>query len=199
MVQQWKKPFEKAKALEFEKKKEGIAWHIDASSVVWTHIQRQISQSDGEISGNCGKISINTFHIPLEVILISTSSLIIYVKKIFHADWLRACQLIPNSAKTWNFFDCWKTKLVQKLEIKLIDRKVAKEKLTDEQSNLLFSNQAHALDGAIFPWLRDTPCVPSAQPSRNFFINQHGEIFACILLTGNQMIFLVQFGISKHS
>jgi len=40
---------------------------------------------------------------------------------------------------------------VQKLEIKLIDRKVAKEKLTDGQSNILFSNQAHALDGAIFP------------------------------------------------
>ena len=81
---------------------------------------------------------------------------------------------------------------MQKLEIKLIDRKVAKEKLTDGQSNLLFSNQTHALDGAIHG-------VPSAQPSRNFFINQHGEIFSCILLTGNQMIFLVQFGINKHS
>ena len=33
--------------------------------------------------------------------------------------------------------------------LKLIDRKVAKEKLTDGQSNLLFSNQAHALYGAI--------------------------------------------------
>ena len=33
--------------------------------------------------------------------------------------------------------------------MKLIDRKVAKEKLTDGQSNLLFSNQPHALDGAI--------------------------------------------------
>ena len=34
------------------------------------------------------------------------------------------------------------------------------KKLTDGQSNPLFSNQAHALDGtidgAIFPWLRDT-------------------------------------------
>ena len=34
------------------------------------------------------------------------------------------------------------------------------EKLTDGQSNLLLSNQVHALDGAIdgaiFPWLRDT-------------------------------------------
>lgn len=34
LVQQWRKPFGKAKALEFEKKK-GIALHTDASSVVW--------------------------------------------------------------------------------------------------------------------------------------------------------------------
>ena len=40
----------------------------------------------------------------------------------------------------------------KKLEIKLIDRKVAKEKLTDGQSNLLFSNDAHALYGAIDSW-----------------------------------------------
>lgn len=35
MVGLWKKPFGKAKALEFEKKK-GIAWYIDTSSVVCT-------------------------------------------------------------------------------------------------------------------------------------------------------------------
>ena len=28
----------------------------------------------------------------------------IYMKKFLHADWLRACQLIPNIAKTWNLF-----------------------------------------------------------------------------------------------
>ena len=37
MVQPWKKPLAKAKALEFGKKK-GIAWNIDASSVVWVLI-----------------------------------------------------------------------------------------------------------------------------------------------------------------
>ena len=78
-------------------------------------------------------------------------ALIIYMKKFLHADWLRACQLIQNSAKTWNFFSAESWNWVQKLKIKLIDRKVANEKLTDGQSNLLFSNQAHALDGAIFP------------------------------------------------
>ena len=111
------------------------------------------------------------------------------MKKFLHSDSLRACQLIPNSAKisaeSWNW--------VQKLEIKLIDRKVAKEKLTDGQSNLLFSNQAHALDGAIngaiFPWLRDT---------RVFLLLNHLEIFSYILLISNHMIFLVQFGINKH-
>jgi len=64
---------------------------------------------------------------------------------------------------------------VQTLEIKLIDRKVAKEKLTDGQSNLLFSNQAHALDGAIhgviFPLLRDT---------RAFLLLNHLEIVSSI-------------------
>ena len=29
--------------------------------------------------------------------------LIIYMKKFLHTDWLRTCQLTPNSAKTWNF------------------------------------------------------------------------------------------------
>ena len=49
---------------------------------------------------------------------------------------------------------------MQKLEIKLIERKVAKEKLTDGQSNLLFSNQVHAMDGAID--LCDADCVSYA-------------------------------------
>ena len=71
------------------------------------------------------------------------------------------------SAGSWNW--------VQKLEIKLIDRKVEKEKLTDGQSNLLFSNQEHALDGtihgAIFPWLHDT---------RGLLLLNHLEIFSSI-------------------
>lgn len=37
MAQPWKKPFGKTKALEFEEK-EGIVWHIDMSSMVWTLI-----------------------------------------------------------------------------------------------------------------------------------------------------------------
>ena len=53
----------------------------------------------------------------------------------------------------------------------------------------MFSNQTHALDGAIFPWLSDT-CA--------FLLFYHFEIFSCILLISNLMIFLVQFGINKH-
>ena len=45
------------------------------------------------------------------------SLIIIYMKKFLHADWLRACQLILNSAKTLIFFECRKMKLVQKVEI----------------------------------------------------------------------------------
>ena len=54
------------------------------------------------------------------------------------------------------------------------------KKLTDGQSNLLLSNQAHALDGAIFPWLCDT---------RAFLLLNHLEMFSCILLISNHMIF----------
>ena len=32
--------------------------------------------------------------------VIHVFELIIYMQKFLHADWLRACQLIPNSAKT---------------------------------------------------------------------------------------------------
>ena len=39
----------------------------------------------------------------------------------------------------------------------------------------------------------------SAQPSRNFFINQHGEIFSRILLTGNQMISVVKFALGARA
>ena len=56
-------------------------------------------------------------------------------------------------------------------------------KLTDGQSNLLLSNQAHALDGVIFP-----DCL----------IHLRFEIFSCTLLTSNHVNFLVQFGINKH-
>ena len=67
----------------------------------------------------------------------------------------------PKQCKNLKFFECRKLKLSAKLEIKLIDKKVAKEKLTDGQLNLLFSNQGHhTLDGtihdAIFLSLRDT-------------------------------------------
>ncbi len=48
--------------------------------------------------------------------------LIIYIQKFLHAHSLRARQLIPNRAESWNW--------VQKVEIKLIDRKVGKRAKT---------------------------------------------------------------------
>ena len=148
-------------------------------------------------SGSCKEINITVL------------TDIIYMKKFLHADWLRASMSInPKQCKNLNFFYCRKTKLVQswnwvqKLEIKLINRKIAKEKLTDGKSNLLFS-KSRARPGWHNSWrnfylIAWYASVYSAQPSGNFFINQHGEIFSCILLTGNQMIFLVQFAINKH-
>ena len=48
--------------------------------------------------------------IDLELQKNALNTVIINIQKILHSDWQWACQLIPNSAKTWNF-------LVQKDEI----------------------------------------------------------------------------------
>ena len=44
--------------------------------------------------------------------------LIISMQKLHHADWLRACQLIPNSAKTWNFLSAERRNSCKKLKLK---------------------------------------------------------------------------------
>ena len=60
------------------------------------------------------------------------------MQKFQHAHWLRARQLIPNSAENWNW--------VQKVEIKLMDRKVTKaqqHKMADrlgESNNVLIQS-----------------------------------------------------------
>ena len=80
--------------------------------------------------------------------------LIIYMK--IHYDWLRAVQFF--------FKQCI---LIGQLS----------KKLTDGQSSLLLSNQAHALDGAVdgvmFSWFRDT-CA--------FLLLNHLETFSCTFL-----------------
>ena len=52
------------------------------------------------------------------LLVILVSYVIIYLQKSHYAHWLRTRQLIPNSVESWNW--------VQKVEIKLIDRKVGK-------------------------------------------------------------------------
>ena len=143
---------------------------------VFFFILGKIAHTDTKIYGKCSNQWRWSWRIiPYTRFDNKLSNIIIYMKKFLHADWLRACQLFPNSAKNWNFLSAERRNWVQKLEIKLIDRKVAKEKLTDGQSNLLFSNQAHALDGAIngaiFPWLRDT---------RAFLLLNHLQIISSI-------------------
>ena len=46
-----------------------------------------------------------------------------------------------------------------------------------------------AIDGTIFPWLRDTRAFP---------LLNHFEFFSFTLFISNHMIFLVQFRINKH-
>ena len=71
------------------------------------------------------------------------------MKKLLDSDWLRTVQFFLNTVqKRGN----WMQK-GNKASI-LIGQWT--KKFTDSQSNLLFSNQARAVDGAIFFWLRDT-------------------------------------------
>ena len=85
------------------------------------------------------------------------------------------------------------------------------KKFTDSQSNLLFSNQARALDGAIMAQffldcvtIKITWGLARAQnwEERELRVrkvqNTLHEIFSCILLIGNHTVFLVQFGINLH-
>ena len=100
---------------------------------------------------------------------------IIYMKKFLHFDWLRAVQYFSKTVQK-------RVNTVQNKPSILIGQ--WSKKLTDGQSNL-----DGAIDGVIFPWLRDT---------RAFLLFYTFEIFSCILLISNHMIFLVQFGINKH-
>ena len=109
------------------------------------------------------------------------------MKNFINFDWLRVMQFFSKTVQK-------RVNTVQKEETNLALWLVNDQRnLQMGQSNLLFSNQAHALDGAIdgviFSWLRDT---------RAFLLFYHFEFFSCILLISNHMIFLVQFGINKH-
>ena len=65
------------------------------------------------------------------------------MKKFLHFDWLRAVQFFSATVQK-------RVNSVQKEETNQAFWLVNdQKKLTDGQSNLLFSNQAHALDGAI--------------------------------------------------
>ena len=101
--------------------------------------------------------------------------LIIYMKKLLDSDWLRIVQFFLNTVQ----------KRGNSMQKKVIKQAFWLE-FTDSQSNLLFSNQARALDGAImahfFSWLRDPEVKrahktekrvqspsSSKHPSRKFF------------------------------
>ena len=101
------------------------------------------------------------------------------MKKFLHADWLRACQLIPNSANTWR-----KTKLVQKVEIECKNLKLNWLTGKSRDGNSQMANQNFCFQIKRRPWMAQfmpqffpdcviRACFPSAQPSRNFFSNQH--------------------------
>ena len=89
------------------------------------------------------------------------SYLIIYMQKFYHADWLRACQLIPNSEKTWNFLSAERRNWWRKLKLKMIDRyKKVKKEVTNQafwlvngQRNSQIANQIFCFQIKHAPWM----------------------------------------------
>ena len=79
-------------------------------------------------------------------------SLIIYMKKFLHFDWLRACQLIPNSAKKI-FFACRKTTLVQKVEIECKNLKLNWLTGKSRKRNSQMANQIFCFQIKRTPWI----------------------------------------------
>ena len=119
--------------------------------------------------------------------------LIIYMKKFLHFDWLKSSALFFPKQCRKELIQCKKKK-----QTMYSDWSMIKETNRWPIKSFVFKSSARPRwrNFSLIAWYA---CVPSVQPSRNFFINQHGEIFSRILLTGNQMIFVVQFEINKHS
>ena len=65
------------------------------------------------------------------------------MKKFLHSDWLLKGRAIFFKQSRKELIQCKKRKQTKHSDWSMI------KKLTDGQSNLLFSNQAHTLDGAI--------------------------------------------------
>ena len=88
------------------------------------------------------------------------------MKKFIHSDWLRAVQFFLKHRRK-ELIQCKKRK-----QTKHSDRSMIKETHRWPIKSSLLSNHARALDGAIdgtiFPWLRDT---------RAFLLLNHHQIF----------------------
>ena len=126
------------------------------------------------------------------------------MKKLLDSDWLRTVQFFLNTVQKRGY---WMQKKGNKASI-LIGQWT--KKFTDSQSNLLFSNQACALDGAIMAQffldcviIKITWGLARAQNWEDSsesvkFKTSFTQIFSCILLISNHTVFLVQFGIILH-
>ena len=117
------------------------------------------------------------------------TALIIYMKKFLHSDWLRAVQFffLNSAEKSARLIQCKKRK-----QTKHSDWSMIRETHRWPIKSFVFKSSARPgwcnwwRNFSLIAWY---VCVPSAQPS---------EIFSCILLISNHMIFLVQFGINEH-
>jgi len=98
--------------------------------------------------------------------------------KFHHPDWLRACQLVPNSAESWNWVQKveieWKKlkSWVQKLEIEVIDRKVTKA----QQNKMAGSSGEN--DDILIQSLKENAMNKSTLQNTNNWVKSL-EVFGC--------------------
>ena len=103
-----------------------------------------------------------------------------YMKKFLHFDWLRSVQFFLKQRRK-ELIQCKKRKQTKHSDWSMI------KKLPDGQSNLLLSNQAHALDGvidgAIFPdcVIRLRSFCSTISKFFIYIINKYSHDFSCAI------------------
>ena len=119
------------------------------------------------------------------------------MKKLLDSEWLRTVQFFLNTVqKRGN----WMQKKVIKQAFWLVNE----QRSSRIANQILLSNQARALDGAIFSWLRNHLRLSArTKLRREFRVRKvqnilHANFFMFILLRSNHTVFLVQFGINLH-
>ena len=122
-------------------------------------------------------------YVPIWLVNGFVSSLIIYMKKFLHSDWLRAVQFFSLKQCRKELIQCKKRK-----QTKHSDWSMIRETHRRPTKSFVFKSCARP---GWRNWWQNFSLIA-------FLLLNHLEIFSHILLIRNHMICLVQFGINKH-